>query len=99
MPTSQAWLLSCTPGLKLRLPAAQVWLSSWSVLTVRNVAFIIQSAAFSAEHLESRVGAFVGSAARLLEAMPQEEFASQASMSCVLAAPLSLPAIWRELSV
>ncbi|CAK0787227.1 hypothetical protein CVIRNUC_010443 [Coccomyxa viridis] len=54
-----------------------VWLSSWSVLTVRNVAFIIQSAAFSAEHLESRVDAFVGSAAALLEAMPQEEFASQ----------------------
>ncbi len=49
------------------------------MLTVRNVAFIIQSAAFSAEHLESRVDAFVGSAAALLEAMPQEEFASQVS--------------------
>lgn len=57
----------------------QVWLSAWSVRTVRNVAFIIQSAAFSAEYLESRVDAFVGSAAQLLEAMPQEEFASQAS--------------------
>ena len=56
-----------------------MWLSSWSVLTVRNVAFIIQSAAFGAEHLESRVDAFVGSAAAVLEAMPQEEFASQAS--------------------
>ena len=46
---------------------------------MRSVAFIIQSAAFSAEHLESRVDAFVGSAAALLDAMPQEEFASQAS--------------------
>ena len=47
---------------------------------MRNVAFIIQSAAFSAEHLESRVGAFVGSAAALLDAMPQAEFASQVNV-------------------
>ena len=54
-----------------------MWLSAWSMLTVHCLAFIIQSAAFSAEHLESRVAAFIGSAAQLLEIMPAEEFASQ----------------------
>ena len=59
----------------------QVWLSAWSVLTVHFVAFIIQSAAFSAEHLESRVDAFVESCTQLLETMPEEEYASQVRMS------------------
>lgn len=57
--------------------AAQVWLSAWNVLTVHCVAFIIQSAAFSAEHLESRVDAFIESCTQLLDSMPQQEFASQ----------------------
>ena len=55
----------------------QVWLSAWSVLTVHCVAFIIQSAAFSAEHLDSRVEAFIGSVTQLLQDIMSEEFASQ----------------------
>ncbi len=58
----------------------QVWLSAWSVLTVHFVAFIIQSAAFSAEHLESRVDAFIESCTQLLETMPEEEYSSQVRM-------------------
>ena len=54
-----------------------MWLSSWSVLTVHSVAFIIQSAAFSAEHLEGRVDAFIEACTDLLESMPEEEFTSQ----------------------
>lgn len=54
-----------------------MWLSAWNVLTVHSVAFIIQSAAFSAEHLENRVDAFVESCTQLLEVMSEEEFTSQ----------------------
>ncbi len=55
----------------------QVWLSSWNVLTVHCVAFIIQSAAFSAEHLDSRVEVFIGSLTQQLQDMTPEEFGSQ----------------------
>lgn len=41
------------------------------------VAFIIQSAVFSAEHLESRVDAFIESCTQLLETVSEEEYTSQ----------------------
>ena len=60
-----------------------MWLSAWTVLTVHFVAFIIQSAAFSADHLESRVDTFIESCTQLLETMPEEEFRSQVRMGSV----------------
>lgn len=55
---------------------AQVWLSTWATLTVQSLAFIVQSAAFSAEHLEARCEAFVGAMQQLLTDMSEEAFAS-----------------------
>ena len=55
---------------------AQVWLSAWATLTVQNLAFIVQSASFTAEHLEARCEAFVGAMRQLLAGMSEEAFAS-----------------------
>ncbi len=55
-----------------------VWLAGLPTLTVRAVAFVIQSAAFSATHLEARCEAFVAAQTARLADMDAESFASQA---------------------
>lgn len=49
----------------------------WSVLTVRSLAFILQSSEHSAAYLESRVASFVDSATAKLVALGPDDFASQ----------------------
>ena len=51
-------------------------MSAWSTLTVHNLAFIVQSAAFPADHLEARCEAFVAAMQRLLADLTDAAFAS-----------------------
>lgn len=55
-----------------------VWLAGVPTLTVRAVAFVVQSSAFSAEHLEARCEAFVAAQLARLAELDDESFASQA---------------------
>ena len=52
-------------------------MSTWSTLTVQNLAFVVQSAAFPADHLEARVEAFVGAMHSRLADLDEAAFASQ----------------------
>ena len=54
-----------------------VWIMEWSVLTVRSLAFILQSSEHSAAYLESRVASFVDSATAKLVALGPDDFASR----------------------
>ncbi len=55
-----------------------VWLAGLPTLTVRAVAFVVQSSAFSAVHLEQRCEAFVGAQLARLAELDADSFASQA---------------------
>jgi hypothetical protein len=55
-----------------------VWLAGVPTLTVRAVAFVVQSSAFSAEHLEARCEAFVTAQLARLAELDADSFASQA---------------------
>ena len=52
-------------------------MSAWSTLTVQNLAFVVQSAAFPADHLEARVEAFVDAMHSRLADLDEAAFASQ----------------------
>ncbi|KAL3136082.1 hypothetical protein ABBQ32_007106 [Trebouxia sp. C0010 RCD-2024] len=55
-----------------------VFLSAWTNLSVHSVAFILQSTAFSCQHLESRCEAFLQQFKTSLEQMTDESFKTQA---------------------
>ncbi|KAK9821610.1 hypothetical protein WJX81_007570 [Elliptochloris bilobata] len=54
-----------------------VWFSEWRTLSVRALAFLLQSGEHSAEYLDSRVSAFVDSLAAKLAALGPDSFASR----------------------
>ncbi len=54
-----------------------VWLAPHATLAVAGLAFIIQSAAFGAAHLETRAEAFVAATAGRLRELELAAFASQ----------------------
>ena len=56
-----------------------VFLTTTSNLTVRNVAFILQSTAYAATILEQRCEEFLEAALNILEEMPAEEFKQHVS--------------------
>lgn len=67
-------------------------MSGWSTLTVRNLAFIIQSSAFGAQHLDARVEAFVDASQERLADLDDASFTSQV---CMLYLTTPGPAILR----
>lgn len=54
-----------------------VWLSAYATLTVQGIAFVIQSTAFPAAHLEARAEAFMAATAQQLQDLDPEAFSSQ----------------------
>ncbi|EIE20423.1 hypothetical protein COCSUDRAFT_30601 [Coccomyxa subellipsoidea C-169] len=73
-----------------------VWLAGLPTLTVRAVAFVVQSSAFSAVHLEQRCEAFVGAQLARLAELDADSFASQARE--LAKAKLEKPKRLRELA-
>ncbi|BDA50691.1 Insulin-degrading enzyme [Coccomyxa sp. Obi] len=73
-----------------------VWLAGLPTLTVRAVAFVVQSAAFGAAHLEARCEAFVAAQTARLADMDAESFASQVEE--LAKAKLEKPKRLRELA-
>ena len=61
-----------------------VFLQTYTTLGVRSIAFIIQSTAFSAAHIEGRVQAFIHQFSDHLAKMTSEEFLNQACCCCSL---------------
>ncbi|KAK9834702.1 hypothetical protein WJX74_008107 [Apatococcus lobatus] len=73
-----------------------VFLQTYTTLSVRSIAFIIQSTAFSAAHIESRVQAFIHQFSDHLGSMSSEEFTNQVEE--LAKAKLETPKTLRQLA-